>query len=130
PPITTRHGDPGNVLAFAENSRAEVRLEGGDGQTTGSLKTGGGKAGQSYPAVVASVIPRRLTPVECERLQSWPDGWTAWGVDESGNRVEMADGPRYRMAGNGVTSSVAEWIGRRIVAADRAAYADAKEVAV
>src|SRR5690606_18280550 len=37
PPITTRHGDPGNVLAFAENSRAEVRLEGGDGQTTGSL---------------------------------------------------------------------------------------------
>lgn len=60
---------------------------------------------------------------------SWPDGWTAWGVDERGQRVELADGPRYRMCGNGVVSTVAEWIGRRIVAADRAAYADAKEAA-
>src|SRR5690606_24755917 len=42
-------------------------------------------------------IPRRLTPTECERLMGWPDGWTAWGVDERGQRVEMADGPRYRM---------------------------------
>jgi DNA (cytosine-5)-methyltransferase 1 len=39
------------VLAFAENSRAEVRIEGGDGSTVGSLKVGGGKPGQSFPAV-------------------------------------------------------------------------------
>lgn len=47
------HANGGGQLAvaFAENSRAEVRLEGGDGQTVASLKTGGGKPGQSYPAV-------------------------------------------------------------------------------
>jgi site-specific DNA-cytosine methylase len=39
------------------------------------------------------------------------------GLERAGMRVEMADGPRYRMAGNGVTASVAEYIGRRIVEA-------------
>ncbi len=62
-------------------------------------------------------IPRRLTPRECERLQAFPDDWTAWGVDEDGERVELADGPRYRMMGNAVTVNVAEWIGRRIMGA-------------
>ena len=42
------------AVAFAENSRAELRLEGGDGQTISALKTGGGKPGQSYPAVMVS----------------------------------------------------------------------------
>lgn len=40
------------VVAWAENSRAEVRYEGGDGQTVGALKTGGGKPGQGYPAAM------------------------------------------------------------------------------
>lgn len=40
-----------HAVAFAENSRAELRLEGGDGQTVAALKTGGGKPGQSYPAI-------------------------------------------------------------------------------
>jgi DNA-cytosine methyltransferase len=39
------------AVAFAENSRAELRLEGGDGQIVSSLKAGGGKPGQSYPAI-------------------------------------------------------------------------------
>jgi len=51
---------------------------------------------------------RRLTPVEYERLQGFPDGWT----DVS----SAADGPRYRALGNAVTVPVAEWIGRRMVA--------------
>lgn len=54
---------------------------------------------------------RRLTPVECERLMSWPDEWTRWTHDGR----EVADGPRYRMCGNGVVASVAEWIGRRLM---------------
>jgi DNA (cytosine-5)-methyltransferase 1 len=41
-----------NVMAFAENSRAEVRLEDGDGSTAASLKARGGKPGQGYPAIV------------------------------------------------------------------------------
>jgi DNA (cytosine-5)-methyltransferase 1 len=40
-------------VAFAENSRGEVRLEGGDGSRTGTLSTGGGKPGQGAPMVVA-----------------------------------------------------------------------------
>lgn len=57
---------------------------------------------------------RRLTPVECERLMGWPDGWTEYGA--SGKR--MSDSTRYRMCGNGVVAPVAEWIGRRMVATE------------
>ena len=61
------------VAAFAENSRQEVRFEGGDGQITGALSSGGGKVGQGYPAAMVGMAVRRLTPVECERLQGFPD---------------------------------------------------------
>ena len=57
---------------------------------------------------------RRLTPLECERLMGWPDDWTRW----TAGGKEIADSHRYRMAGNGVVASVAEWIGHRIVAVD------------
>jgi DNA (cytosine-5)-methyltransferase 1 len=60
---------------------------------------------------IVGAIPRRLTPTECERLQGFPDGWTA--VDG------MKDGPRYRMMGNAVTVPVVEYIGRRILEAER-----------
>lgn len=64
---------------------------------------------------VVAAIPRRLTPTECERLQGFPDGWTAWGVDESGNRVELADSPRYAQLGNAVSVTPALWISKRIM---------------
>jgi DNA (cytosine-5)-methyltransferase 1 len=54
---------------------------------------------------------RRLTPTECERLQALPDGWTAHGPDSR----------RYAALGDAVTSSVAEWIGRRLIRAGAAA---------
>ena len=57
---------------------------------------------------------RRLTPLECERLMGWPDDWTRW----TAGGKEIADSHRYRMCGNGVVASVAEWIGHRIVAVD------------
>jgi DNA (cytosine-5)-methyltransferase 1 len=50
----TGRGTPLVPVAFAENSRAELRLEGGDGATVAALKTGGGKPGQSYPAIAFS----------------------------------------------------------------------------
>lgn len=58
---------------------------------------------------------RRLTPMECERLMGWPDDWTRW----TAGGKEIADSHRYRMAGNGVVASVAEWIGHRLVAVDK-----------
>lgn len=57
---------------------------------------------------------RRLTPRECERLQGYPDDWTRWGLDERGREVELSNSARYRMCGNGVSATVAEWIGRRL----------------
>ena len=75
-------------------------------------------------SVLEGLAVRRLTPRECERLQAWPDDSTVkkevlrlegneW--IRSGNIVHQADGPRYKQLGNGVTSSVAEWLGKRIV---------------
>jgi DNA (cytosine-5)-methyltransferase 1 len=64
---------------------------------------------------------RRLMPVECERLQGFPDGFTEWGMDHQmidGDLCErhyrQADGTRYRQLGNAVAVPVAEWLGRRI----------------
>ena len=55
---------------------------------------------------------RRLTPLECERLMGWPDGWTRWTSDGR----EISDSHRYRLCGNGVVSTVAEWLGHRLMA--------------
>lgn len=55
---------------------------------------------------------RRLMPVECERIMGWPDDWTRW--DHKGQ--EIPDTHRYRLIGNGVVATVAEWIGRRLTA--------------
>ena len=57
---------------------------------------------------------RRLTPIESERLMSWPDGWTAIDGDKT------PDSKRYAACGNGVVANVSEWIGRRIMAIDYA----------
>lgn len=65
-------------------------------------------------AVIGRFGVRRLTPVECERLQGFEDGWTAWGLDENGERIEMSDSARYRMIGNAVCRAVSDWLDRRI----------------
>lgn len=62
----------------------------------------------------AAAVVRRLTPVECCRLQGFPDDWNAEGIDKSGKRIAMADSNRYRQLGNAVTVSVAERIARRV----------------
>lgn len=105
-------GQQAVAFAFAENSRNEIRLEGGDGTITGALSTGGGKPGQGTPTIATPYAVRRLTPTECERLQGFPDGHTALAADDR----EIADTHRYRMLGNAVTVNVAEWIGKRLYA--------------
>lgn len=58
--------------------------------------------------VVQEAAVRRLTPRECERLQSFPDDWTF---------AHAPDTRRYAALGDAVTVSVAQWIGERIVQA-------------
>lgn len=50
---------------------------------------------------VDKLVVRRLTPVECERLQGFPDGWTEG----------QADSHRYKQMGNAVTVNVAQYVG-------------------
>lgn len=59
-------------------------------------------------AVRQGMAVRRLTPLECERLQGFADDWT----------VGFSDAIRYRMLGNAVPVPVSAWIGRRLVAVD------------
>src|SRR3990167_8553418 len=61
-----------------------------------------GKGGGHIPMVNAV---RKLMPIECERLMSWSDDWTRWGIDDKGNKVEISDSQRYKMCGNGVVSN-------------------------
>lgn len=69
--------------------------------------TGRGTPIGFIPKVHSSMVVRRLTPVECERLQGFPDGWTQIGTDKP-----TADSHRYKQLGNAVTVNVAEWIAR------------------
>src|SRR5262249_30287677 len=57
---------------------------------------------------------RRLTPLECERLQGFPDGWTA----TTPGGVPIADAHRYRMLGNAVATVVAQWLAHRLIWVD------------
>ena len=54
---------------------------------------------------------RRLTPMECERLQGFPDGYT--NIPWRG-KLESPDGPRYKALGNSMAVPVMRWIGERI----------------
>lgn len=60
---------------------------------------------------------RRLTPLECERLQGYPDGWTDIGewMDSKGKRHKDADSPRYKALGNSIALPFWEWMAKRMV---------------
>lgn len=131
-PMMTLQAGVQHAVAFAENSRAELRLEGGDGLTVAALKTGW--------------RVRRLTPRECERLQGFPDDYTAIpyrGVSPEkitddwlkyvrrGNLKNLsredvaklaADGPRYKALGNSWAVPKMRWVGRRLASVHTATY--------
>ena len=68
--------------------------------------------------IVGTSIVRRLTPLECERLQGFPDGWTDIGEwkDTKWKRHKDADSPRYKALGNSIALPFWEWLARRIAA--------------
>jgi len=98
----------------------------GGGMTAHSLRADGFDAsedgtGRGVPLVTGPIAGcsngggangpvRRLTPTECERLQGFPDGWTA--IQYRGKPA--ADGPRYEALGNSMAVPVLRWIGQRI----------------
>lgn len=104
-------GSPANigpVAAFSQNVRDEVRLVGESGDHVGALAAQPGTKQASH--VMQGPAVRRLTPVECERLQGFPDGWT--DVEYRGKPAP--DTQRYKALGNSMAVPVIAWIGRRI----------------
>ena len=84
----------GNVVGYAVTSKWAK----GYGGPSGS-------ASETNNCVQTSGAVRRLTPVECARLQGFPDDWNE----------EVSDAQRYKQFGNAVTVPVAKWIGERIL---------------
>lgn len=71
---------------------------------------------ETYP--VQNMIVRRLTPMECERLQGFPDRWTDIGewMDSKGKRRKDADSPRYKALGNSIALPFWDFLAKRISA--------------
>ena len=92
------------AVAFAQNQRDEVRTV----DVAGALAAEPGAKQQTYAMQAMQV--RRLTPRECERLQGFPDDYTA--VSYRGKPA--VDGPRYKALGNSMAVPVMRWIGERI----------------
>jgi DNA (cytosine-5)-methyltransferase 1 len=76
------------------------------------LRTAGGHGAPACLEASAPYVVRRLTPRECERLQGFPDDWTA--IPFRGKPA--SDGPRYKALGNSMAVNCMEWIGERIAA--------------
>jgi DNA (cytosine-5)-methyltransferase 1 len=82
---------------------------------TANIRAASGGSSRSY---VVTWAVRRLTPVECARLQGFPDQWTAIARGKAG-ADDCADGPQYKAYGNSMAVNVMRWIGQRIDMVDR-----------
>ncbi|EKS6747563.1 phage N-6-adenine-methyltransferase [Enterobacter kobei] len=101
------------IRGRSEGSTVEVR---NDGTANALLTPNGGRAGMGVGAIGWGMQVRRLTPIECERLQGFPDNHTLIGW-RGKDAAECPDGPRYKAIGNSMAVPVMRWIGERIAAA-------------
>lgn len=117
-------GDPANTVsathshgvfatAIPINDKATRWQGGGE-----SRNHDGGDYGGGSECLVArqNMVVRRLTPLECERLQGFPDGWTDIGewTDEKGKKHKDADSPKYKALGNSIALPFWDWMLRRM----------------
>jgi site-specific DNA-cytosine methylase len=84
------------TIIFYANRVADIRLQ---DDKINTLQARMGTGGNNMPMVATTQV-RRLTPLECERLQGFPDGWTE----------DQSDTNRYKQMGNAVAVPVVEWI--------------------
>lgn len=99
------------AVAFAQNPLGEVRI----GEVFNTINTNSNASGRNTPMLATAMQVRRLTPVECERLQGFPDHYTAipWRKKPAD---QCPDGPRYKALGNSWAVPCVRWIGERIQA--------------
>ena len=107
-------------FGFAQNTRNEVRIV-GDGTISGALAANPGMKQTTFVCTSdyeSAPIVRRLTPLECERLQGFPDNHTR--IQWNGKPAEECpDSLRYKAIGNSMAVPVMRWLGERIEAIDR-----------
>lgn len=110
--VTSSWGTGGGNIPFVQN----VACIGGHhpnaaiGENISPTLTNAMGSGGGHIPIVGNMSVRRLTPVECERLQGFPDGYT----DIKPNGKETPDGHRYKALGNSMAVPVMRWIGERI----------------
>ena len=93
-----------NIIAFQPRYYTRGNKTGGAPAEDQTPTLSAGNGGFGAPGVAQAMSVRRLTPLECERLQGFPDGWTAG----------QSDSARYRQLGNAVAVPCAEWIAYRM----------------
>ncbi len=86
--------------------------EGGELNGTLQAKESGGSSLNLNNTVRQNMVVRRLTPLECTRLQGYPDGWVDIGdwVDEQGKKHKEADSPKYKALGNSIALPFWQWM--------------------
>ena len=97
--------------------------EGGEINGTLQAKESGGQSLNLNNTVRQNMVVRRLTPLECERLQGFPDGWTDIGdwvkTGKRGRKIKVkgsADSPRYKALGNSIAIPFWDFLAKRISA--------------
>lgn len=92
--------------------------EGGETNGTLQAKSNGGTSYNLQNTVRTGMVVRRLTPMECERLQGFPDGWTDIGEwrDSKGKMRKPSDSPRYKALGNSIALPFWDFLAKRISA--------------
>jgi site-specific DNA-cytosine methylase len=99
--LTLATANDQTLFVFYGNRVDDVRIQDGKINT---LQARMGTGGNNMPMVATTQV-RRLTPLECERLQGFPDGWTEG----------QSDTHRYKQMGNAVAVPVVEWLIKGIV---------------
>lgn len=108
PTLTT--GDK-HAVCFHQNASGELR----ESDVSYTLNTNSNASGRNTALLREESIVRRLTPIECERLQGFPDNHTR--IPWRGKSLEdCPDGPRYKAIGNSKAVPVIKFIGERIIA--------------
>jgi len=123
-------GRPGRCRSEEDNlvTAFSIVPEGGQGSDLRACETdvahtlsptGDGRKTERGTRLVQGAAVRRLTPLECERLQGFPDDWTKilWTPPTKRKPEEASDSARYAAMGNAVACPVIEWIGRRLALA-------------
>ena len=105
--------DGGGQVAVAFKPSHYTRGKDGQPSETVPPLSADADKGDQDPVIMVEMRVRRLTPRECERLQGFPDNFTLVPY-EGKPAARCADGPRYKVLGNTMTTTVMKWIGRRI----------------